>query len=185
MKLIDIVLQHKDKPWDIRYLSGNPLITFQDVLDHPELKWDMEGISQNPSITFQDVASHPEIQWSMWGLSRNTSINMKDVLDHPELKWNIEGLSINPSITFQDVLANPQIGWDWKHLSSKTTMFRVTSEFKQELSDTSLHFANKPNSYLYYCIDVDFKIKQGQLNISESDKLSYVEKLYLDQFKKI
>ena len=120
----------------------------------------------------------------MEALSSNPSITMKDVLNHPEIQWNISHLSINPSITFWDVLNHPELDWYWGCLSSETTMFRVTPEFKKELTSASLHFSNKQNSYRYYCTELDFKIRQYGLDMTEYDKLDHIEKRYLGQFKK-
>ena len=44
---IDIVLAYPNKPWDWRYLSANPNITFSDILTHPEQPWNWMCLSRN------------------------------------------------------------------------------------------------------------------------------------------
>ena len=58
-KLIYLVLETLEKPWDWNRLSANPNIDQEDVLNFPDLPWNWRFFSMNPNLRFEFVLEHP------------------------------------------------------------------------------------------------------------------------------
>src|SRR4051812_45453863 len=63
-ELEKLLQKFPEKPWDWKWLSANPNITFDYVRKHPEKPWDWEWLSGNPNITFDIVLAYPDKPWS-------------------------------------------------------------------------------------------------------------------------
>ena len=129
-----------DKPWDWKWLSQNPNITFDIILAHPDKSWNWYWLSLNPNITFDIVLAHPDKPWKWgWdGLSCNPNIAFDNVLAHSDKPWNWSWLSSNPNLTFDIVLVHPNKPWDWRELSyntfSKEKQQFIDRKYKEHLS---------------------------------------------------
>jgi hypothetical protein len=59
-----VVQTNPDKPWNYRWLSGNPSITWDVVQANPNKPWDYGWLSENPSITWEVVQANPNKPWN-------------------------------------------------------------------------------------------------------------------------
>jgi hypothetical protein len=58
------VFENLDKDWDYDTLSGNPIISMEDVENHPE----------NPNITWGFIEDNPHFNWCYGLISVNKHI---------------------------------------------------------------------------------------------------------------
>ena len=52
-------------------LSKSEVITITDVIENPSLPWDYKFLSMNPNITWKIIISYPEIPWDYEYIARN------------------------------------------------------------------------------------------------------------------
>ena len=73
------------KPWDWKYLSENPNITWKIVQQNPDKPWNWDYLSENPNITWKIIQENPDEPWNWSWLSTNT-FNLRKYEYTPQLK---------------------------------------------------------------------------------------------------
>lgn len=163
MRLIDLVLKFRDRPWHWYSLSANPNITYQDVIDYPDLPWNWSGLSSNTSVaTLHNISENPSRPWNWNIIAQNPNVSLKFIVDNPD-KWNYWYLSYNPNITLQYVLSHLDKNWSWHGLSKH---LNITSEIVRSTP-------NLPWSWDGLAQNPNFDIKElSNLPGFESDRYS-------------
>jgi len=116
---INIVIKHKEKKWDWKYLTINVGIHINDILNNSDLPWVWSHIAANKTITMKIVNDNPHLEWCPRFLSKNMGITMQDVRQNSHIKWNDYFLSHNPNVTVDDIL-QMNVNWVWDALSHCT-----------------------------------------------------------------
>jgi hypothetical protein len=139
-KLIHLVLQTIEMPWDWGALSANPNITQEDIEHYIQYPWVWAKVSENPNLDMAFVVANLDYDWNWEALSKNRSLTVDQLMTYKDfpwnwfhasravqitidqvlstkLPWNWAGLSANRGITVKDVLAHPEIAWDWFYVT--------------------------------------------------------------------
>lgn len=98
------------QPWDARFVSRNPNITWDIVCDHP-FPWDYQWLSYNPNITYALTQAHPDHDWCYQGLVYYDPAVTWDMVQADPCKWG--SYANSPNFTFDIVKAHPLL--PWKH----------------------------------------------------------------------
>jgi hypothetical protein len=102
---MDIIEQNLDQPWDFKYVSLNPNLTFEFIQKYRNkfiLWWDF--ISEHKCITWEHIQNHPELFWSCYGIFCNPNITMDIVEQYFDKKWKNCFIDTNINLTFEFVL---------------------------------------------------------------------------------
>jgi hypothetical protein len=60
-----MVRNNLNKPWNLKKLSSNPIITLDIVLDNPFLRWDWDELTLNSNMTFEIIKNNVRQPWSI------------------------------------------------------------------------------------------------------------------------
>jgi hypothetical protein len=123
VKLIYVVIQTIEKPWDWNLLSANPTIDQEDVQNFPELPWNWRMFSMNPGLWFEFVVAHLDWDWDWTALSENRAITWSHVKRYPNLPWNWTAMTVNPNLSVETIFAHPEFPWT---NASKNPNLRLT-----------------------------------------------------------
>ena len=74
--IFQIIKNNPQKPWDYKFLSQGPNITWDNVIDNPDLPRDYNFLSQGPNITYQIIQNNNK-HWNYYQLSKNIFNNRK------------------------------------------------------------------------------------------------------------
>ena len=103
---VDVLVQHKDLPWNWDELSKNKNITADDILRtlHHNLPWNWETISRSKEFTLDQIhACHDLINWD--ALSKNSHITQEMIQSTPHLNWTALGrIRAMPTLQIMEVL---------------------------------------------------------------------------------
>jgi len=110
-KLIYLVIETLEKPWDWNLLSANPNIDQEDVINFPHFPWNWAMFSMNPNLDFEFVLAHRTYGWNWLSLSENPAINWNHVSAHLDLPWNWSVLPTNRNIRMETILSHPVFPW--------------------------------------------------------------------------
>jgi len=69
---MDIIRENPDKPWNWRWISENPNITWDIIRQNPDKPWDWYYLSMNPNITMDIIRENPDKPWNWEVISSNT-----------------------------------------------------------------------------------------------------------------
>jgi hypothetical protein len=78
---MNIINANRDKPWNWKYLSYNPNITWDIVNAHPDKPWDWYGLSKKSNITMDIVEANPDKPGDWEGLSYNKFAKEKEMFE--------------------------------------------------------------------------------------------------------
>ena len=81
----NIVRNNLNKPWNLKLLSSNNIITFEMVEDTPFLRWDWDSLSENPKMSFDIIYKNIHYPWNFNILkNRFNEINYTTLLQQKE-----------------------------------------------------------------------------------------------------
>jgi hypothetical protein len=74
----NMIRNNLNKPWNLKKISRNKIITIEHVLDSPFLRWDWDELTLNENMTFDVIIKHIRKPWSTDLLEQKLTLEQLD-----------------------------------------------------------------------------------------------------------
>jgi hypothetical protein len=132
---------------ELKQLSANPNITFDDVINNPNINWCHEGLSMNPNITIDIIKNNMHINWSFKELNKILSFDDLKQLNNNYIYTNY--IAINKNITFEQFVNCKNIPWPLSILRNPNITMKEIDTFNKYEGLNKINNTPLKHKYLY------------------------------------